>query len=263
MKKFSVLMSVYAKEKPELLERALRSIVEQTLPADEIIVVEDGPLTPELYTTLDRFPQLVRVPLKQNMGLGKALNEGLKHCRNEWAARMDSDDISLPERFERQMAHLARHPEIDVLGCSLSEFESDPAIINAIKSCPADIAQQIKFRSPVNHATVFFRKSAVLAAGGYLDCYYMEDYHLWIRMHAAGKHITSLSESLYLCTMDAGTQKRRGGWKYVRSEITIQRLLLSNRLISRPRYIFNITVRGGVKLIPGPIRAWLYRTFLR
>ncbi len=165
MKKFSVLMSVYAKEKPELLERALRSIVEQTLPADEIVLVEDGPLTPELYTVFDRFPQLVRVPLKQNMGLGKALNEGLKHCRNEWVARMDSDDISLPERFERQMAHLARHPEIDVLGCSLSEFESDPDLITATKSSPADVTQYIKFRSPVNHATVIFRKSAVLAAG--------------------------------------------------------------------------------------------------
>jgi GT2 family glycosyltransferase len=257
-------MSVYAREQPALLERALRSVAaDQTLPADEIVVVEDGPLTPELYAVLDGFPALRRVPLPVNMGLGKALNAGLEHCRNEWVARMDSDDIALPERFERQMKYLEKHPEIDVLGCALSEFESDPAVVTATKSCPADVSEYIKFRSPVNHATVFFRKSAVQAAGGYLHCHFMEDYHLWIRMHAAGMRLTSLPEALYLCKMDAGTQRRRGGWKYVRSEMEIQKLLHRSGLITLPRRCLNVALRGSARLIPGSLRAWLYRTLLR
>lgn len=265
---FSALMSVYIREQSGLLDKALRSIlIEQTLKPTELILVEDGPLTEELYAVIEKyrllFPAFKSVRLPQNQGLGIALNTGLEHCRYEWVARMDSDDISMPHRFETQLAYIDSHPETDVVGCALSEFDKDEHQVNAIKRCPEKIDSYIKFRSPLNHATVFFRKSSVQKAGGYQHCHFMEDYHLWIRMYAAGMTLTSIPESLYLCKMDPNTQKRRGGKRYVRSEATIQTLLLKKHIISLPRYCANIVIRCGARILPGGMRAFIYRLFLR
>lgn len=268
MKRFSVLMSVYIREQATLLDRALQSIlVNQSVKPSELVLVEDGPLTDGLYHVIDKykqiFPELVSVKLPQNGGLGNALNAGLKQCRYEWIARMDSDDISLPTRFEKQLEYLETHPDTDVLGCALGEFEDNEHKVMSIKACPVSVDSYIKFRSPVNHATVFFRKSSVLCAGGYQHCHFMEDYHLWIRMYAKGMKISSVPEVFYLCKMDHNTLKRRGGWKYVVSELEIQRLLLKKNIISPSRYFINILIRCGGKLIPGNIRSGLYKTFFR
>ena len=268
MKRFSVLMSVYIREQATLLDRALQSIlVNQSVKPSELVLVEDGPLTEGLYHVIDKykqiFPELVSVKLPQNGGLGNALNAGLKQCRYEWIARMDSDDISLPTRFEKQLEYLETHPDTDVLGCALGEFEDNEHKVMSIKACPVSVDSYIKFRSPVNHPTVFFRKSSVQSAGGYQHCHFMEDYHLWIRMYAMGMHITSLQDVLYLFKMDQNTLKRRGGWKYVISELEIQQLLRQQHIISPVRYVANISIRCGGKLIPGNIRSGLYKTFFR
>ena len=268
MEHFSVLMSVYIREQAALLDRALQSIlVNQSVKPSELVLVEDGPLTDGLYHVIDKykqiFPELVSVKLPQNGGLGNALNAGLKQCRYEWIARMDSDDISLPTRFEKQLEYLEMHPDTDVLGCALGEFEDNEHEVMSIKTCPVSVDSYIKFRSPVNHPTVFFRKSSVLSAGGYQHCHFMEDYHLWIRMYAMGMQITSLQDVLYLFKMDQNTLKRRGGWKYVISELEIQQLLRQQHIISPVRYVANISIRCGGKLIPGNIRSGLYKTFFR
>ena len=268
MKRFSVLMSVYIREQATLLDRALQSIlVNQSVKPSELVLVEDGPLTDGLYHVIDKykqiFPELVSVKLPQNGGLGNALNAGLKQCRYEWIARMDSDDISLPTRFEKQLEYLETHPDTDVLGCALGEFEDNEHEVISIKACPVSVDSYIKFRSPVNHPTVFFRKSSVQSAGGYQHCHFMEDYHLWIRMYAMGMHITSLQDVLYLFKMDQNTLKRGGGWKYVISELEIQQLLRQQHIISPVRYVANISIRCGGKLIPGNIRSGLYKTFFR
>lgn len=268
MEPFSVLMSIYIKEQAPLLDRALQSVlIDQSVKPSELVLVEDGPLTDELYRVIDKyrriFPAFISIKLPQNGGLGKALNAGLKQCSNEWVARMDSDDISLPTRFEKQLGYVEAHPDTDVLGCALGEFENDEHVVTAIKSCPAAVDSYIKFRSPVNHPTTFFRKSSVLRAGGYLHCHFMEDYHLWIRMYAANMKITSLPDILYLFKMDRNTQKRRGGIKYIQSELTIQKLLLNSGIISFPRYCANIAVRCAGRLIPGSFRAFLYKSFFR
>lgn len=265
---FSVLMSVYARERADLLDRALQSILfDQTVKPTELILVEDGPLPEELLQVIEKyrllFPEFVSVKLPQNRGLGIALNTGLDYCKYEWVARMDSDDISMPQRFEKQIEYLSLHPDTDVLGCALSEFEEDTSRIDAIKRCPRTVDSFIKTRCPLNHPTVFFRKSSVLRAGGYQHCPFNEDYHLWIRMFAAGMKLSSLPESLYLFKMDRGTQKRRGGWKYVRSGWTIQTLLWKKGVISLPRFLGNAALYGGVGMLPGSVRAFVYRTFLR
>ena len=268
MTQFSVLMSVYYKEQAEYLDKALDSVlINQTYKPTELVLVADGQLTTELYDVIDKYKELFHdlkiVQLPQNVGLGKALNEGLKHCSYEWVARMDSDDISMPDRFERQFEYVKLHPEIDVLGTALSEFENNPSQITSIKKCPAVVDSYIKFRSPLNHPTIIYKKSAVVSSGGYIHCPFMEDYHLWIRMYAAGYQLTSLQESLYLFKMDSDTFQRRGGKQYVKSEYQIQRLLLSNKIISYTRFIFNVAVRCSARIVPNSIRAFLYRTFLR
>ena len=268
MTQFSVLMSVYYKEQAEYLDKALESVlINQSLKPSELVLVADGQLTNELYRTIDkykeRFSNLKLVQLPQNVGLGKALNEGLMHCSYEWVARMDSDDISTPDRFEKQFEHIKSHPDIDVLGTALSEFESNPNEITAIKQCPKNIDSYIKFRSPLNHATVVYKKSVVLSVGGYVHCPYMEDYHLWIRLYASGWKLTSLEDSLYLCKMDSDTFQRRGGKQYVKSEYQIQELLLSSKIISYPRFFLNVAVRCSARIIPNSMRAFLYKTFLR
>lgn len=268
MTQFSVLMSVYYKEQTEYLDKALESIlVNQTLKPSELVLVADGQLTNELYNTIDKYKELFHnlklVQLSQNVGLGKALNEGLKHCSYEWVARMDSDDISMPDRFERQFEYVMLHPEIDVLGTALSEFENNPNKITTEKKCPENVDSYIKFRSPLNHPTIIYKKSAVVSSGGYIHCPFMEDYHLWIRMYAAGYQLTSLQESLYLFKMDSDTFQRRGGKQYVKSEYQIQRLLLSNRIISYPRFLLNVVIRCSARIIPNSLRAFIYRRFLR
>ena len=268
MEHFSVLMSVYIREQAALLDRALQSIlVNQSVKPSELVLVEDGPLTDGLYHVIDKyrqiFPELISVKLPQNGGLGNALNAGMKQCRYEWIARMDSDDISLPTRFEKQLEYLETHPDTDVLGCALGEFEDNEHKVMSIKTCPVSVDSYIKFRSPVNHPTVFFRKSSVQSAGGYQHCHFMEDYHLWIRMYAMGMHITSLQDVLYLFKMDQNTLKRRGGWKYVISELEIQQLLRQQHIISPVQYIANILIRCGGKLIPSLARSYFYRTFFR
>ena len=268
MEHFSVLMSVYIREQAALLDRALQSIlVNQSVKPSELVLVEDGPLTDGLYHVIDKyrqiFPELISVKLPQNGGLGNALNAGMKQCRYEWIARMDSDDISLPTRFEKQLEYLETHPDTDVLGCALGEFEDNEHKVMSIKTCPVSVDSYIKFRSPVNHPTVFFRKSSVQSAGGYQHCHFMEDYHLWIRMYAMGMQITSLQDVLYLFKMDSSTQKRRGGWHYAKSELIIQKLLLHNNLISVPRYYTNLIIRCGGKLVHRNVRAYLYKILFR
>lgn len=265
---FSVLMSVYFREKAEYLDLALESVlIDQTYKPSELILVADGQLTDELYAVIRKyqgvFANMKLVQLPQNVGLGKALNEGLRHCTYEWVARMDSDDISTPDRFEKQVGYIKNYPSVDVLGTALSEFETNPSEIIAVKRCPQDIESYIKFRSPLNHPTVMYKRSSVLAAGGYVHCPFMEDYHLWIRMHSAGFKLTSLQETLYLFKMDSDTFKRRGGWQYVKSEYRIQKLLLAKKIISHPRFLTNVAIRCSARLIPNSLRAFLYKTLLR
>lgn len=182
---FSVLMSVYLKEQPLFLRQSLNSIFKQTFEPNEVILVEDGPLSNGLYAILDEFqslyPQIIRVKLSQNGGLGNALNEGLKHCSHELVIRMDTDDICFPDRFEKQIEFMTKHPEVDISSAWLEEFEGDVTNVKTIKKVPAshsEIKTYIKTRNPLNHPAVIFRKSAVERAGGYKHFPLFEDWYL-------------------------------------------------------------------------------------
>lgn len=266
---FSVLISVYRKERPESFRQALESVFSQTLRAAQVVLVKDGILTPELETVVEdflQFPELEVVTLLQHGGLGNALNEGLKHCRYSLVARMDADDISKPDRFEKQVGFLKRHPEIVLVGSWVEEFEGDKTNVISIRKVPEtseEIYKYCKNRCPVNHPTVMFRKEAVMAVGGYLTMYFPEDYFLWVKMLNNGSKFYNLQESLLYFRYSPETIKKRSGWKYAIGEIHIQKMIFDLGFISFPLFIKNSMIRFVARIIPLTLRMWVYARLLR
>ncbi len=266
----SVLMSVYHKENPLHLAESLDSVLNQTLSPDEIVMVKDGPLTPALDAVLDEYvrkhPLIKRVALPVNVGLGRALNEGLKHCSGELVARMDTDDISKPGRFARQSKILRDNPDIDIVGSWVEEFDSgmnDVVSVRKVPETPERICAYAKKRSPFNHPTVMLRKEAVLSAGGYRHFLWFEDYCLWAHMLNEGRKGYNIQESLLFFRTSPDMFRRRGGMKYLKNEIALQREFRRIGFISGAEMALNIAVRSAFRLIPNGTRAFMYKTLLR
>ena len=268
-KQFSVLMSVYAKEKPEYLSEALDSIIKQTVVPDEIVLVEDGPLSSGLLDVIQRYKERGRiksVKLQKNVGLGAALNKGLEVCSYDLVARMDSDDISYPDRFERQLEVFKRNQDVDIVSSWISEFSDSTDNIVSVRRLPeqhSDIAKFAKRRCPINHPAVMFRKEAVIASGGYKHFRLFEDYYLWARMLVHGCTFYNIQEPLLWFRVSLKMYKRRGGIRYTIDEIKFQSELKNLGLINNWEKISNIGIRMFVRLIPNSMRSFLYRKFLR
>ena len=268
--KFSVLLSVYSKEKRKNLELSLKSIYdEQILKPDEIVLVEDGPLTEELYTEinrqLDRLKGILKiVKLEKNLGLGNALKEGVLHCTYEWIARMDTDDIAYPERFKKQIEYIKKNPDTDVLGTFMTEFIDEITNKICIKDAPIDnIDNYIKYRDPVNHPSVILRKSKILEAGNYQEIFLNEDSYLWARMYSIGAKFANIPEELVYFRVDDNTYKRRGGWKYIKAEWKLQKEYLRLGIINGIGFCKNIFLKSIIRLLPNSIRKFIYLRLLR
>lgn len=267
---FTVLLSLYYKENPLYLRLSLGSIFRQTLVPTEVILVKDGILTEELEQVLLEYQRLysciIVVPLSVNQGLGRALNEGLKYCSNELIARMDTDDIAKPNRFEEQVNFMLNHPEIAVVSSWIEEFESEIDNVLSIRKLPETsdaIYQYGKSRCPINHPVVMFRKSAVLQSGGYQHFPLFEDYYLWVRMLLAGFKFYNIQKSLLYFRTSSQMFERRGGIKYAVTEVKLQYLFWTNGYIGFFRMLKNDTIRFSVRLIPNRIRSFIYRRLLR
>lgn len=269
---YSVLMSVYVKETPEFLRQAIDSMIDQTVRPSEIVIVEDGPLTDELYNVLDEYSanygnMIVRIKNEKNLGLGLALNKGVLACNNEYIARMDTDDISQPDRCEKQLIRFDQSPEIDVLGAQISEFIElkDECVGARIVPCEHDeICRFMKGRDPFNHPSVMFKKSAVLSAGNYLDLHFNEDYYLWIRMYLNGAKFANLDEALLNMRVSKDLYARRGGLKYYKNQKKVFKFMRKNKMISFFEYTRATAIRFIVQvLMPNKMRQWAYKRFLR
>jgi len=264
--KFSVLISIYSKEDPLFLEKALVSIEEQTLPANEIVLVKDGPLTSELDGVIVKHCKHSKIPykvlaLERNVGLGEALNEGLKHCSYNRIARMDTDDIAMPERFEEQIETLVENPDIDVLGSWISEFYVDPENPTGERRPPRDhfsIVQYAKYRNPINHMTVIFRKDAVETVGGYKTMNGFEDYYLWIRMLQKGYIFKNLDEILVKARTGNDMILRRQGWSYVKNEWHFLNSIWKLGFLSTYEYMRNLFLRLTPRLLPAFVLKKMY-----
>lgn len=267
---FSVLMSIYHKENPDFLRQSLQSIADQTCPPDEIIMVEDGPLTPALYAVLDEFqtllPQMRRLPQAQNQGLGKALNIGLDACSFPLAARMDTDDIALPHRFERQTAAFAADPALALCGSHAIEFSGTPDQVIARKRVPLtneEIRRYARRRNPFNHPTVMFKKQAVLDAGGYQHAMWFEDYYLWARMLANGVKAANIDDYLLYFRAGSDMYKRRGGIRYVKSALSVKWKIYRLGVSGLWDFICSGGAHAVVGLMPNGLRQRFYGKFLR
>lgn len=273
MTDFSVLMSVYKKENPSYMRDCLNSVFNQTLQPTEVVLVEDGPLTQELYDLVSNFEKhhsrLKVVPLEKNGGLGKALNEGLKHCSYNYVARMDTDDQCYPTRFEKQIKFLEEHPDIDVVGSLTTEFTDDGNGVKKILSTkyfPETVEENERYsrkRCPVEHPAVIFKKQAVLKAGGYQHCLLFEDYHLWTRMFVNGAKFYNIQEPLLYFRMTEDSFNRRGGLKYAINELKALGMFRKIGFLSNRQYLFTILTRFPVRVMPHYIRKFIYNKFLR
>jgi len=269
--KFSVLISLYIKENPLFLQQALKSVFAQTCLPTEIVLVLDGQITEALQTVIDEYKNkysdiLKIIPLEKNVGLGNALNEGLKHCSHELVVRMDTDDICKPDRFEKQLAVFNQNPNFAVVGSWIDEFMDTPENIISTRKPPeknADLINYAKSRNPLNHPSVMFQKSMIQEVGGYQHFYLLEDYFLWARLIAAKYELYNIQESLLLFRVSSKMIARRGGWKYAKSEIKLFKTFHKMGLISYPVFLKNIIIRIISRLIPNKIRKFLYKNFLR
>ena len=262
---FSVLIPVYNKVNPVYLKHALDSVwTAQTLKPSEIVIVEDGPINKEIDEVISKFKQLAPINclcLPKNVGLGQALNKGLLACRYEYIARMDADDIALPNRFEKQINYLKEHPTCALLGGAIEEFDDlkvNKKFIRKLPSYHSDILKFIEYRNSFNHMTVIFHKDAAMKSGSYRELSFAEDYYLWIRMIADGCIVHNLEE--ILVKVRAGSQmiKRRGGVKYIISEwklFKIKKKYLKQSSLVGISYLFLRTV---TRLVPWKLRSYLY-----
>ncbi|MBD5238283.1 MAG: glycosyltransferase [Bacteroidales bacterium] len=268
--KFSVLMSVYGKDRPAWLKESLESVFSQTLKADEVVLVIDGPIGGDLREVIDHYchlhPELNVAPLAENGGLGKALNHGLDICSNDIIIRMDADDISLPERFENLINTFERFPEVDAVSSWIDEFEDEPENIVSSRKLPEfpyELGQFARDRCPLNHPASAFKKSSILLAGGYRHLPLYEDYYLWARMLKSGFKMYNIQRSLLLMRTSSDMYNRRGGWKYARYSLNFLSVMHQMGFISRTRQIKLALIRTTVCIIPGNIRKFIYRKILR
>tara|TARA_R100000365_G_C2745788_1_gene74796 strand:- start:2846 stop:3643 length:798 start_codon:yes stop_codon:yes gene_type:complete len=194
-------MSVYAKERPNYLAEALESLVHQTRPPDEIVLVEDGPITDSLTEVIDGFRDMLpicSVPLARNMGLGAALTSGLMAATGDLVARLDTDDHAMPERFARQLAAFASQPELDIVGSYATEMDAE-GVLGKVRAMPLDHEQIYRtlWANPIIHPSVMFRREPIISIGGYsAEALRCEDYELWIRAAETGLKFANIAEPL-------------------------------------------------------------------
>lgn len=270
--KFSVLMSIYYKENPDFFDLSLKSImIEQTVLPDEVVLIKDGPLSKELDDVVnkyqEKFPTILKVySLEKNMGLGYALQFGVDKCQYDLIARMDSDDISKSIRFEKQLKFMSEHKDISVLGGYIEEFEETLDEEFRLKKMPCtdeEILNYAKFRNPMNHVTVFFRKKDILEVGSYQPLDYLEDHYLWSRLLVAGKKFANLPETLVYVRVGNGFNQRRGSKKYILGWKKLQNYLYKNNITNYFQKIRNIFGMYVMVYSPTCLRVFLYNNVLR
>lgn len=269
--KYSVLMSLYIKEKPEFLKLAIDSMLSQTVKPDEIVIVEDGPLTQQLYDILDEYEKgnqglFIRVKNEKNLGLGLALNEGLKVCKNELVARMDTDDISTSDRCEKQLTVFLGDANLDIVGAFVGEFLSSTDEIISIRKVPMEHDQIYRFakrRSSFNHPVVMYKKSKVESFGGYADLRRNQDVDLFGRMLYGGCKAQNIDEILLYFRCNESLAKRRKSWENTKLYIQTIKRFYKMGYSSFGDYLIVAFAQTIMFLLPIKVQQWIYKKFLR
>lgn len=270
-KKYSVLMSVYHKENPTWFDESIKSMFEQTIKPNEFVLVEDGPLTKELYDVVEKYKtkypkEFKVVAIEKNVGLGPALKKGVEECSNEYIARMDSDDYSMPKRIEKEFEIFKKYSDIGMVGTNVSEFidSIDNVVCNVIlPETNEDIIKFSKSRNPFRHPSVMFKKSAVVNAGNYREYYLCEDYDMWLRMIRNGCKCYNIQDIYVYMRIGEDFYKRRGGHKYFKSINKFKKEQLKNGYYTKMEYLKTIVPHAIVCYMPNGLRDFIYKKLLR
>lgn len=274
--KFSVLMSVYKNDNANYLKRAIQSVtIEQTKKPAQLVLVKDGHLPPETNIVIQNLQDLLSdngieftvISKEKNMGLAAALNTGLKYCKYEYVARMDSDDISLPKRFEIEFGYLNKHPEISVLGGSIVEFENDentPLQARLVPQQHDKIVEMLKTRNAMNHPTIVFKKSDILKLGGYSEDFgKLEDYKLWVDAVLAGLKLHNIADVCVNMRVGIGFIERRSERREIYDWDRLQSYLFNVKMIDKKKVLMNRFYIRAFIYMPIWLKRIAYRIFLR
>lgn len=270
MTTFSVLLPVYRGDEPDLVDDAISSVLDQTVEPDEVVIIADGPVPQELDEIVKSYQNeydcVKCLEKAKNDGLGKTLQLGVKKCSNDIIARMDSDDISLSHRFEKQIEILTENEDIDVVGAHMAEHLTSSGKFENVRKVPEtqeQIWKQAKKRNPMNHPTVMFRKKSVIESGNYSKLRLIQDYELWGRMLAQEYNFYNIQDVLVVNNSSEEVITGRGGIKYLKYEILVAWKLWSYGVISGLNALVFVTVRAPIRVIPKPIRKRIYYLLLR
>ncbi len=254
MPTIAALVTVYHGTDPVELQRALDSLAAQTVPADDILIVLDGPVSEGTdgvvrgFVDKQKNARFLRLP--ENVGSGRASQAGIEAIETDFVLRLDADDVAKPERIEKQAIFLQAHPEVAVVGSAVEEFERSPGDSGKIRRLPENPRNYAKWNSPLNHPSVMMRRTAVLASGGYRDVHYMEDYDLFTRLLRDGWQLHNLADPLTYFKVDDAQFARRTGKEMFAVERQMQRNLVEYGIVSRPRAVFNFLLRSAYRLMP-------------
>lgn len=270
--KFTVLIPVYAKEKAENFRLALDSILNQTLFPNEILIIEDGKLGDDLEEIVEnvekQYSNIVRViRLERNIGIGKVRALGVEECKYEWIAFMDSDDISLPDRFEKQIAYIKQHSDIDMLGGQVTEFDTTPENIISKRIMPLEhneIYEFAKFRNPMNNVSIMFKKSLALKIGNYKIDYGFEDYEFIVRYLFNGYKVENIPDIIVNVRSGQWMMNRRQGLEYFfKYEYVCMKAFLDMGFISYWEFLRNVLLKFPLRVMPNWMRNLIYKKVLR
>lgn len=270
MMNYSVLLTVYKSDNPEYFRLSLESMLNQTALSDDIVIVKDGPVPGKIQNIIDNmvkeYPQIHPLQLEKNMGLGLALNEGIKVCKNELIARMDADDISMSTRCEKQLALFEADPELDIVGCPVKEFVGTPDNIIGKRDVPLDNESIHKYnrrRDPFNHPTVMYKKSKVLKYGPYSNYRKNQDTDLWIKLLANGCKAANCPEYLLMFRFDESTYKKRKSWINTKLLIEIRKKAWESGYCSFADFMFVTCAQMGIYILPEWFQKFVYTKLLR
>lgn len=268
----SVLMSIYSGTEPGEFSACLESVKAQTLLPSEVVVVIDGPVNTLVEQNLAELEKCTSFNVKVlrfavNRGLGAALADGLVACQHGLIARVDTDDISVPERLETQYQHLLESPDISMVGGLLEEqYTSNNSTVPLIRPVPIgadEIVSKCRYRNPVNHPTVMFRREHVLQAGNYQSLLWFEDYFLWARLIMSRRSLGNLDKVLVRTNADRDYFDRRGGLKYLKQEIALTHKFREIGFHNILQSVIFICSRVLMRALPLRARSAVYARFLR
>ena len=274
--KFSVLMSVYKNDNADYLLKAVQSVtIDQTLKPTQLVLVKDGPVPENIEANIQKMQlalndigiEFTVISKEVNAGLASALNTGLEYCKYEYVARMDSDDISLPNRFELEIPYIAGKPDISILGGGITEFEDDerfPIQARIVPQKHDEIVDMLRTRNGMNHVTVVFKKSDIVRLGGYSEDFgKLEDYKLWVDAVCAGLKLQNIPEICVNVRVGSGFIERRSNKREIQDWDMLQGYLKNAKLIGNRKALINKLYIRVFIYMPAWMKKIAYKTILR